>query len=937
MFVESVPALNEKNGAYESMPEYPTQSQTEPMNIPDTSDSDEGINIRDLTDEDAESLVGVSISLAASRMTSARTPAAEKAAIMDNIDGGGLFDSEEDATSIPGTPQPIRNDPVSSTELSEKLSVQQSSDLPSADSSAPLADVAQFPTPWLAGQKAMAIQRPEASRTALRNALDPAKRRSFSGSGEALRKLFPSMPSMPKAGLFMQNLPSPPFFSSSSQKSRNRGSTLPTKATASSVGNMYASNETTPIRGNSPTRATADDGKPHESISTVPGAALYDDQYEGRPKLIRRATSDDSLLYHSLSRASSLGDDSRWEDQHEMVNSRVKAIKDSLQDRSSFRLPSMPSMPSIPRIPSFDLGMNFGPFSGNGLIPGNKLRNDTNTKQDLATLNIRKKSAAIADSTVAPNTVPSTVSMRTARTESFGDSTDFPNTKPLDRVIAGLTGDVVIMGGYRGSILRSAKPPHRQLWVPIKVGMNIRKVNMEVGLYPEDEERMEETIFASGMIQNIGPVDISRRLFKKLRESKNAKNGTLRVWDYGYDWRLSPHLLAKKLRTFLEGLPSNQPGSQTGALVIAHSLGGVITRHVVNQRPELFSGVLYAGVPQSCINILGPLRNGDDVLLSSRVLTAQVNFTLRTSFVLLPLDGYGFIDKTTKEPYLVDFFNVDDWVKYRFSPCTDPPLPAKAQTTGSLATLLKTGSLSNLQLPGRKNSNPISKKDSRPSSPHRPSAPKPFEFNRQPAPATHLTTRAANLANSLTNHDPTLAVHIGSSKDNARGHSNSVSTIVTMPREEAIAYLRRILPEIKRFKEELAHNPELEAENRYPPLAIMYGKSIPTVYGAKVDGRDGISCQDVYDNLAFASGDGVCLARDAMLPEGYQYVKGGRIKSDRGHVTLLGDLNAVGMALEALQRGRRKGIGLGPGNGRIKFACGPRDNGKEKERQDVSD
>lgn len=78
-----------------------------------------------------------------------------------------------------------------------------------------------------------------------------------------------------------------------------------------------------------------------------------------------------------------------------------------------------------------------------------------------------------------------------------------------------------------------------------------------------------------------------------------------------------------------------------------------------------------------------------------------------------------------------------------------------------------------------------------------------------------------------------------------------------------------------------------------------------------MDGRDGIACADSYDDLAFASGDGVCLAREAMLPEGYCVVRGGRISSDRGHVTLLGDLNAVGKAIQAVVRGRRKGMGLG--------------------------
>jgi pimeloyl-ACP methyl ester carboxylesterase len=110
------------------------------------------------------------------------------------------------------------------------------------------------------------------------------------------------------------------------------------------------------------------------------------------------------------------------------------------------------------------------------------------------------------------------------------------------------------------------------------------------------------------------------------------------------------------------------PARQRGVTVIAHSLGGLITRHAVNLRPGLFAGVVYAGVPQRRVNILGPLRNGDAVLLSSRVLTAQVNFSMRTSFALLPEDGRCFIDKRTGERYDVDFFDVNTWDEYRLSP-----------------------------------------------------------------------------------------------------------------------------------------------------------------------------------------------------------------------------------------------------------------------------
>ena len=86
------------------------------------------------------------------------------------------------------------------------------------------------------------------------------------------------------------------------------------------------------------------------------------------------------------------------------------------------------------------------------------------------------------------------------------------------------------------------------------------------------------------------------------------------------------------------------------------------------------------------------------------------------------------------------------------------------------------------------------------------------------------------------------------------------------------------------------------------------------MYGARVAGRDAICRADAYDELAFASGDGVVLARAAMLPEGYQVVRGGMVNSERGHISLLGDLEAVGRCLTAVLAARRRGVGLGIGD-----------------------
>ncbi|KAI1094714.1 hypothetical protein F5B19DRAFT_444472 [Rostrohypoxylon terebratum] len=556
---------------------------------------------------------------------------------------------------------------------------------------------------------------------------------------------------------------------------------------------------------------------------------------------MRRSTSDESMLYHTLSRVSSLGDDDRWKDIREQTNSRLKAITDSW-DRPTFKLPQLPNI-----IPA--------PLKKNPLLGPDQ-----------------------SDQSLSGGARTSAIFEANPFTPKYDNLTD------LDRALELLTGDIVIMGGYRGSVLRSTKT-NRQVWVPVKLGLNIRKVNLEVGLSPEDEERMEETIYASGMLKNIGPVDISKRLIKRLRECENSRAGRLRVWDYGYDWRLSPHLLSRRLIKFLEQLPSNQaqdPLKNKGAMVIAHSLGGLITRHAVNQRPELFSGVIYAGTPQRCINILGPIRNGDAVLFNEKVLTAQVNFSLRTTFVFLPEDGFCFINKHTGEQYPVDFYDPQEWVKYCWSPCIEPCLPSFKSRTSALASLRELSERLPTPLRSRGNS----------------------AASESRSPTRNVAAEVTRKADIAT--DRTLAPQMGSSHGDAQQPDADMGS-----RAANFAYLTRVLADTKRFREETKHRPEHTLENKYPPFAVIYGKEVPTVWAVSVTSREQISCADAYDDLMFRSGDGVVLAKEAMLPEGYELVKEGRISTDRGHITILGDLEAVGRALLAVVRGRRKGIGLG--------------------------
>ncbi|ERF70813.1 hypothetical protein EPUS_02335 [Endocarpon pusillum Z07020] len=597
-----------------------------------------------------------------------------------------------------------------------------------------------------------------------------------------------------------------------------------------------------------------------------------------KQRSLRRATSESSIfMRNDLDRTTTQDDAEKWTNVSEQINSRFKAITDSFQDSALSRMPKMPSV------------------SLSSLKPGGIQRNNSDdTKFDSHHTNASVQRSSATNKPGIANT-------------NASSGKQAKHAHPiLNEAVSDLAGDVVVLGGYRGSILRSAKPPHKQLWVPVKVGMNLRRVDLEVGLNPEDEERMKETIVPSGVLSHIGPVDICRRLLRHLKRSARDRPDQLRIHNYGYDWRLSPDLLSQQLIQFLESLQCNKKditGRQRGAVVIAHSLGGAITRHAVNQRPDLFAGVLYAGVPQHCINILGPLRNGDDVLLSSRVLTAQVNFTLRTSYALLPESGKCFISKTTGERYDVDFFDVKTWEDYCLSPCiaATPPVARPEQRKSIIGAL--SDSLPSLPLSNKRNS--ISRRADSPS----PEAPVSLEDAKEAIKeSANHTAQKAEEAFASPNTQP-LEPSMGSLPPAAT--KDTVATACTLPRAEALAYLERTLRSVRQFKQELAFNPSHHSADVYPPMAVLYSDSVPTVFAARVDSREAIKRADAYDNLAFAAGDGVVLSRSARPPEGYKIVKGGLVKTDRGHIGLLGDLEAVGKCLRAISDARRRGVGTG--------------------------
>lgn len=895
-----------------------------------SSDDDDEVpdHVSDVDKDAASDVVGVSMSRAQSRMKSRTTPVEEKNRMLE--DQGGYFANVPDAVSedglflspilteqgsvVPAEPKgqqvsiepPIQEEPHPGVQAVDHTVPRGAHDEPHLGVAAVDHGQPRGPHGDGAAPPVTVNEPKEANATSHRSSFTRSllKTRPRAWSGE-FKKLLPDLASLKKRSSLSfithgQNRSRSQTVGSSSKRSSwlhskssstslDRKASTPTQAT-NDVGYEDEGDDARPISELRPPQASS---AVKHSFSRRPGTAM-----PGRPPSLRRSSSDHSLYLRSSSTASSLEQRPRYENVHSQINSRFKAIKDSLSD-SGNRLINMPNM----------------------------------HLQDIKDRSIRPKIPELgnAHAAAAADRAANGVATHGAVLPPPPPKSHPQSTHPLlEDAMSDLTGDVVVVGGYRGSVLRSAEPPHRQLWVPMKVGLNLRKVNLEVGLTREDEENAHETVIAKEILAHIGPVDICRRILKRLRKCENAMRGDLRVWAFGYDWRLSPAMLSKQLVSFLEGLQCNQVSSNgaqphkgpRGATVIAHSLGGLITRHAVNQNPDLFAGVLYAGVPQHCVNILGPLRNGDDVFLSSRVLPAQVNFSFRTSFAFLPEDGQCFIDKQTKEEYRLDFYDPKTWDEYSLSPCVAPALPPSNAGRG----------FKDFGLVGKRFSLGA-REDEKDLSMNMPFGVHGHHHHTQHASSTEKDISARNPPRSAHGKDhkptemlasaasapkkaneklaPALDGLMGPMTQPGGSSSTKISTTSTIPRAAALEYLQRTLAEIKQWRKEMEFIPEYQAENRYPPTAVLFGKSIPTVYGARVSSREAIKQSDAFEDLAFAAGDGVCLATAAMLPPGYRIIKGGLVKTDRGHVGLLGDLEGVGQCLRAILRGRREGVGLG--------------------------
>ncbi|KAJ8109130.1 hypothetical protein ONZ43_g6223 [Nemania bipapillata] len=178
----------------------------------DASPSDDGEEPLDIDQDDVQSFIQPALSPVATRLTLPKTPAAEKAAAMDQLSGGGLFDIVENITPAePTSVLPSRPSAygVVAAIPSPRARQQRGFTLGQLPSSLPY--MSKFPSPWVSGPKELVVEGESGSKSAMAAVFGQNRhQRSSSGGQDTLRRLREALPSISLPSFFSGSSPAKP-------------------------------------------------------------------------------------------------------------------------------------------------------------------------------------------------------------------------------------------------------------------------------------------------------------------------------------------------------------------------------------------------------------------------------------------------------------------------------------------------------------------------------------------------------------------------------------------------------------------------------------------------------------------------------------------------------------------------------------------------------
>lgn len=249
---------------------------------------------------------------------------------------------------------------------------------------------------------------------------------------------------------------------------------------------------------------------------------------------------------------------------------------------------------------------------------------------------------------------------------------------------------VIIVPGILGSRLRERRSG-RELWPGSVFNVLFSARSLALDIDPKTLEPRPDDIEAYDLFRGLLARDFYGAIIETLERQggyvrgepgQPAAAGKRRYYIFPYDWRQDNVVTARKLDALIEQIRRDYGEPQLKVDVVAHSMGGLITRYYIqygvsdvldgNDFPANFSGAkkirtaILLGAPNlGSVNALHSLLVGHKV--GRQAIPAEALATMPSVYQLLPHPVTNWIVDLKGNPLERDLYFVGTWSAYRWS------------------------------------------------------------------------------------------------------------------------------------------------------------------------------------------------------------------------------------------------------------------------------
>lgn len=219
---------------------------------------------------------------------------------------------------------------------------------------------------------------------------------------------------------------------------------------------------------------------------------------------------------------------------------------------------------------------------------------------------------------------------------------------------------LVFIHGIKGSALTDDQG--KLHWLTLGQAMGFSKSRITLPTEWKDDTQARDALKPSGILEGVYVIPrlVGEKVYDPFLRAAEGMNRPF--YAFAYDWRRDN---LENLDLFIKFLKETSAAHGNKKIqVVAHSMGGLITRAALAQSPELFHSVVFAGVPfNGGVGFLPDVHAGVPVAFNKTILSPEVLFTFPSVYTLFPVKGSRIYDGQTEVE--LDFYNPDDWGKHK--------------------------------------------------------------------------------------------------------------------------------------------------------------------------------------------------------------------------------------------------------------------------------